>query len=169
MAAKQVVESIKDAASVLPDDFPLYDIWGTAAQAAWVDPTKIPQVWQSSVDELAANERGLVSKALNTPVFNLGLVSVGIVRHLPASELLRAKGIGEGSAMILKAFGHYAEREIILEDVMAPTVMEEADPMSYEERKAALVVAKQRLLKPVKPKRSPRPQSAEVRPMGNRD
>jgi hypothetical protein len=162
LIAKQVAESIEGVASALADDFSLRDVWEASVGASWVDAASVPPLWQSSLDKLAAGERKVLSHALYTPAFSLGIATVGLMRQLPSRELLRANQIGPSRVVILKAFGHYTDREVVLEDVIGPPVSEEAILREGSEE-AALIVAKQRVLTPPPKKRLREPQTSKVR------
>lgn len=108
---ERVVGVVENAAGSLADNFELVALYASSAQSPRVNQADVPPIWQAGIDELDRVERRVLSDALKIPVYNLGIMSVGIVRRLPDTELVKAKGIGRNKAAILKALGHNADQE----------------------------------------------------------
>lgn len=109
-ASTAVAEMVAGAASAIGNDVALSSLY-LSSRSSEVDQADVPAAWQSGLNGLDEVERRVLSNALSVPVHNLGIATVGIVRRLPDTELVKAKGIGTNRAAILKALGHNADQE----------------------------------------------------------
>jgi hypothetical protein len=106
--AERIVGVVEGAAGALADSYSLRDIIYPGS----ANPEDVPPFWQTALDLLGVSDRRVMSVAISPMVHDLGLQAVGIVRRLPEAELLKASNIGENRAAIIKALGHYADREV---------------------------------------------------------
>ena len=123
--SERVAEMVRGAADGLADNFELATLYESTSSEPETDEAEVPPIWQAGIDGLDSTERGVLRNALSVPVHNLGIATVGIVRSLPDSELVKAKGIGLHRATILKALGHHADQETELVLVVGEDMAEQ--------------------------------------------
>ena len=133
-SSEMVAGTIGRAARAFSGNLTLARLHASTIEESEVSPSDISPAWSRVYGALDGTERSVLRRALEIPVQELGIKTVAMVRRLPEAELLKAKGIGPGRALVLKSLGHNAARETELsliveearhEEVLKPVALAE--------------------------------------------
>ena len=111
-----LIEVVTELAPATADSLEVRELYHASRSAGDSDLSRaesLPPAWQDAIASFDFQERRVFS-GISTIVFNYAVEHVGAVRRIPEEELLRAYSIGPTVTALLKAMGHYPDREITL-------------------------------------------------------
>ena len=111
---KGLIEVVGELAPATADDLEIAGLYQASRSAGGSDLSEredLPPAWQNAISSFDFQERRIFS-SISTIFLNYSVEHVGAVRRIPEEELLRAYAIGPTVTALLKALGHYPDREI---------------------------------------------------------